>query len=184
MNDDKSDITQRSLWFAIKTAQDFAAEVFFSDKCDEVFFPKERIAVQGKRDRVKAAIPHVLFLKTTHDNIRNLEELGRKHPEQTITFWIYRYPKDKQIQVIPQRSIDLLKLLTSDDTTQCRIYTGMVFKEKELVRVTGGIYEGYEGYVQRVQKNKHVIVKIEGVCMVILPFIHPDLLQPITKTDR
>lgn len=166
-------------WFAIKTPHDFSAEIYFQDKSEEVFFPKEFVKVPGKRDRVKAVIPHVLFVKTTPENIRELEQLGRKEPERSLPFWIYRYPKDLTIQIILQRSIDLLKLLTSDDTTPCRIYTGHVFKEKELVRVTGGRYEGYEGYVQRVKKNKHVMVKIEGVCMVILPYIHPDLLQPL-----
>ena len=181
MNVINSNIIQKSQWFAIKTAQDFKAEVFFSDKCDEVFFPKEHMIIQGKRERIKAVIPHVLFIKTTSEKILSLEELGRKHPEQSIPFWIYRYPKDQAIQVISQKSIDLLKLLTFEDTTHCKIYTGHEFKEKQLVRVTGGVYEGYEGYVQRVKKNKHVIVKIEGVCMVILPFIHPDLLQPINQ---
>lgn len=166
-------------WFAIKTTQDFTAEAYFSDKCEEVFFPKEYIVDQEKRTRVKAVIPHVLFLKTTADNIRELELMGRKCPERYLSFWIYRYPNDHEIQTIPQRSIDLMKLLTSDNTTRCRIYTGRNFKENERVRVTGGIYEGYEGYVQRVQRNKHVLVKIAGVCMVILPFIHPDLLQPL-----
>ena len=47
------------------------------------------------------------------------------------------------------------------------------------MRVIGGQFKGYEGHVQRVKKNKHVIVKIEGVCLVMLPFIHPDLLEPI-----
>ena len=137
MNDSKSNIIQKSQWFAIKTAQDFKAEVFFSDKCDEVFFPKEHVIVQGKRERTKAVIPHVLFVKTTSEKILCLEELGRKHPEQSMSFWIYRYPKEQAIQVISQRSIDLLKLLTFNDTTRCRIYTGHEFKEKELVRVTG-----------------------------------------------
>ena len=181
MNVINSNIIQKSQWFAIKTAQDFKAEVFFSNKCDEVFFPKEHMIVHGKRERIKAVIPHVLFVKTSCEKILSLEELGRKHPEQSIPFWIYRYPKDQAIQVISQKSIDLLKLLTFEDTTHCKIYTGHEFKEKELVRVTGGVYEGCEGYVQRVKKNKHVIVKIEGVCMVILPFIHPDLLQPINQ---
>lgn len=181
MINDKSDITQRSQWFAIKTAHDFSAEVFLADKCDEVFFPKEYLSAKDNRTRLKAVIPHVLFVRTTHENILDLEELGRKHPEQTIPFWIYRYPKEKEIQVIPQKSINLLRLLTSDDTSRCLVYTGHEFKENELVRVTGGVYEGYEGYVQRVKKNKHVIVKIEGVCMVILPFIHPDLLEPINQ---
>ena len=182
MNDIKSDTQQISQWFAIKTAQDFKAEAFLADKCDEIFFPKELVkSANDKNGRVKAVIPHVLFVKTSSENILNLEKLGRMHPEQTIPFWIYRYPKDQTIQVISPRSIDLLRLLTFDDTTLCKIYTGHEFKEKELVRVTGGIYKGYEGFVQRVQKNKHVVVKIEGVSMVILPFIHPDLLQPINN---
>lgn len=179
MNEDKSDIAQSPQWFAIKTPRDFAAEVFLKDKCEETFFPKEIVYVPGKKPRIKAAIPHVLFIKTTHDKARNLEELGRNHPELSIPFWIYRYPKQDKIQVIPQRSIDLLRLLTVDNATQCRIYTGREFKKNERVRVIGGIYQGYEGFVQRIHKNKHVVVKIEGICMVILPFIHPDLLQSV-----
>ncbi|MDE6300244.1 MAG: hypothetical protein K2M19_00825 [Muribaculaceae bacterium] len=180
MNENIKENDNHSQWFAIKTPQDFKAEGVLKDKCDEIFFPKETVIGPGKRPRQKAVIPHVLFIKTTHDNALALEDLGRKHPEQNIPFWIYRYPADKRIQIIPQSSIELLRLLTADDSTQCRIYTGHEFKEKELVRVTDGIYKGYQGYVQRVKKNKHVIVKIEGVCMVILPYIHPDLLQPIT----
>lgn len=176
--------TDNTRWFAIKTPQDFKAETFLKDKCQEVFFPKETVKTQGKRLRIKAVIPHVLFIRTSPENIQNLEDLGRKHPEQTIPFWIYRYPSRKEIQEIPQTSIDLLRLITSDNTSQCRIYTGHDFKPKELVKVTGGIYKGYQGYVQRVKKNKHVIVKIEGICMVILPYIHPDLLQLIEPTEE
>ena len=183
MKSDRQDKTHESYWFAIRTQQDFTVERILKDKCDEVFFPKEIVSTPGKKTVVKAAIPHVLFIRTTHDNARDLETFSRNHPEQSIPFWIYRYPKDDEIQIIPQTSINLLRLLTADDASQCRIYTGREFKPKERVRVIGGPYKGYEGYVQRVRKNKHVIVKIEGVCMVILPFIHPDLLQPVSDND-
>ena len=183
MNDNKHILAQTPHWFAIKTPKDFAAEAFFKDKCDDVFFPKEYVATENKKQRVRAVIPHVLFIKTTKENALSLEEFGRKHPEQSIPFWIYRFPKVNEIQVIPEISVELLRLLTSDDTSRCRIYTGHEFKENQRVRVTGGIYKGYEGYVQRIQKNKHVIVKIEGICMVILPFIHPDLLEKIEDND-
>lgn len=184
MDYDKQEKPYISYWFAIKTQQDFKIEKILRDKCDEVFFPKEIISMPNKRTMTKAVIPHVLFIKTTHENARNLEFFSRSRSEQLIPFWIYRYPKDDEIQIIPQSSIDLLRLLTSDNTAQCRIYTGREFKAKEHVRVIGGLYKGYEGYVQRVQKNKHVIVKIEGVCMVILPFIHPALLQHIDNNNN
>ncbi len=46
-------------------------------------------------------------------------------------------------------------------------------------QVDGQVFPVAEGSVVRVKKNKHVVVKIEGVCMVLLPFIHPDFLAPI-----
>lgn len=173
----------KSEWFAIKTRQDFRAEEELNPRCDELLFPKETVAVPHKRNRVKAIIPRVLFIRTTRDNALQLERDGREHPELSVPFWIYRYPKDNRIQVIPQSSINLLRLLTAEDTTRCEIYNKKKFKENQHVRVVGGPFKGYEGYVVRVKKNKHVVVKIEGVCMVMLPFIHPDLLQLIDSDN-
>lgn len=166
-------------WFAIKTRQEFKAEEFLAPLCEEVFLPKETVDVPGKRKRERAIIPRVLFIRTTHDRILSLEREGRAHPELSVPFWIYRYPTDNEIQVIPQSSIDLLRLLTADDTTRCEIFTKKDFRENQHVRITGGPFKGYEGFVQRVRKNRHVIVRIEGICLVMLPFIHPDLLTPI-----
>lgn len=166
-------------WFAIKTRQDFRAEKVLKPLCNEIFFPKYAEDKSDKTKRIKAIIPHVLFIRTTKDNILALEQAGRTNPETTVPFWIYRYPSDNKIQVIPENCINLLRLLTADDTTKCEIFSKKDFKEKEHVRVTGGFYKGYEGYVQRVKKNKHVIVKIEGICLIMLPFIHPDLLEHI-----
>lgn len=166
-------------WFAIKTRQDFKAETYMAEKCREVFFPKETVRLPDKKLRLKAVIPHVLFVRTTRDNLMRLEDEGRRHPESSLPFWVYRYPENNHLQTIPSHSIELLRLLTAEDSSKCRIYTVRDFKIKEKVRVTGGIYKGYEGFVKRIAKNRHVVVAIEGVCLVILPFIHPDLLERI-----
>ena len=184
MPEDKPIPSSQAQWFAIKTPKDKAAETFLADKCEEVFFPTQTLKTEGKKDRRKAVIPHVLFIKTTAENALDLEQQGRKNPLLSVPFWIYRHPGDNHIQIIPQASIDLLRLLTSDNTSECRIYTGHEFRANQYVRITGGLYQGYEGYIQRVKKNKQVLVKIEGVCMVLLPFIHPDLLLPLpTPTE-
>lgn len=166
-------------WFAIKTRYDFRAEQQLKTVCCDVLFPKEKSTASGGKKRIKAVIPRVLFVKTTEHNILTLERQGREHPELTVPFWIYRYPRDNRIQVISPESIRLLRLLTAGDTTRCEIFNKKDIKENQHVRVIGGPFKGYEGFVQRVQKNKHVIVKIEGVCMIMLPFIHPDLLEII-----
>lgn len=174
--DTPNDTTQ---WFAIRTRQDYRAEEVLASRCQEVFFPKESVTVKGGKDRVRALIPHVLFIRTTRDNALALEAEGRRNPACSIPLWIYRYPKDDAIQVIPPSSISLLRLLSSGDTGECRIYNPQHFTPGQRVRVIGGIFAGYEGFVKRISKNRHVIVRIEGICMVVLPFIHPDLLEVI-----
>lgn len=169
----------QSEWFAIKTRQDFRAEKEFILILDDVLFPKETLKIPGRKDRQKAIIPHVLFIKTTRSKALELEKQGREHPESSIPFWIYRYPKDNQIQPISESSIHLLRLLTADDKTKCEIYNKSDFKENQRVRIIGGDFAGYTGHVVRVKKNKHVVVRIEGICLVLLPFIHPDFLQPV-----
>ncbi|MDE6717333.1 MAG: hypothetical protein K2J70_03985 [Muribaculaceae bacterium] len=166
-------------WFAIKTRNDFRAETILATHCQEVFLPKEKVKTKDRKTRVRAVIPRVLFIRTTQENALLLEEAGREHPEQYPSFWIYRYPHDRTIRIIPRESIDLLRLLTSGDTTRCQIFTKTDYKEGQRVRITGGPFQGYEGNITRVRKNRHVIVRIEGICMVMLPYIHPDLLEAI-----
>ncbi len=155
------------------------AEEILSGKCDAVYFPKEEIRTPSGAIRTRAIIPHVLFIKTTHENALSLELRSRQGDENIVPFWIYRYVKDGDIQVITESQIKILQLLTANDSTKCEIFNRTDFRKGQYVRVTGGFYEGQEGYVQRVKKNKHVVVKIEGICMVLLPFIHPDLLEVI-----
>lgn len=177
MNESFISHEEKSEWFAIKTRQDFRAETEFKPILDDVLFPKETVRVPGRKNRQRAIIPHVLFIKTTRDKALELEKKGREHPELSIPFWIYRYPKDNQIQPISESSIHLLRLLTAEDKTRCEIFNKSDFKENQRVRITGGDFEGYTGHVVRVKKNKHVIVRIEGICLVMLPFIHPDFIN-------
>lgn len=179
MDENTHNQQDRPQWFAIKTRQDCRAEIELTPLCDDVLFPKEEVRTSDGHSRVRPIIPRVLFIRTTRDNAIKLEQAGREHPEQSVPFWIYRYPKDNRIQTIPQSSIDLLRLLTAQDTTRCEIFNKTDFTPNQPVRIIGGPFQGYTGYVQRVKKNKHVIVKIEGVCLLLLPYIHPDLLAPL-----
>lgn len=170
-------------WFAIKTRQELKAEEVLAPFCEEIFFPKEAVMGAFKKKRIRAVIPRVLFIKTTHSNALKLEMEGKDTTSGVIPFWIYRYPKSNEIQVISQRSIDFLRLLTFDNNLRCRIYTAKDFKVNQRVRVIGGVFRGYEGFIKRIEKNRHVVVNIEGICMVVLPFIHPDLLERIDNSD-
>ena len=166
-------------WYAVRAGNDARTAECLAGECDDVYFPTETVRRPDGKTRTKAVIPHVLFIRTSRSKALALEAGSRKGLLPSGLIWIYRYPQTTEIQAIPERSVNLLRLLTSDDTTRCAVYTARSFTPGQRVRVTDGIYKGYEGFVKRIARNRHVIVNIEGLCMVILPFIHPDLLEPI-----
>ena len=167
-------------WYAIRTHDDFKAADVLKMHCNEVFFPTRSVKKPGRKPRLRAAIPHVLFVRTTPAHALELETLSRTHVKFPFSFWIYRFPNDPTIRRIPETSIRLLRMLTAEsDEERCEIFNKANYKAGQRVRITDGLYNGYEGFVQRVRKNRHVVVRIEGLCLVLLPYIHPDLLQPL-----
>lgn len=167
---------EKQYWFAIKTRRDFEAEKMLGAECDEVFFPKETVRTAAGGDRLRAVIPHVLFIRCTEESALELERRGRDAADRIVPFWIYRNLRGDAVQRITDREIALMRLLTAEDSTRCEIYGKTDFHEGQRVRVTAGPFAGYEGNVRRVRKNRHVVVEIEGICAILLPYIHPDLL--------
>lgn len=166
-------------WFAIRTRHEFRAEDCLRPLCNQVFLPKESTKLPSGKSRLRAAIPHVMFIRTSAANALAMEAEARNGSRFPFSFWIYRFPDSDIIQPIPEIELNLLRLLTADDPTRCEIFNREQFSTDQHVRITAGPFKDLTGYVQRVRKNKHVVVKIEGICMVLLPFIHPDFLVAI-----
>ena len=166
-------------WFAIRTQKDFQVARILKDVVDDVFFPTEQVRSDTGHTRVRAIIPHVLFIRTTPSMALEIESRGRRIDDAMPPLWVYRYRRGDNIQRISDSEIALLRLLTATDSTRCEIYRKTDFEPGQMVRVASGPFAGYTGSVQRVKRNRHVVVRIEGICAVLLPFIHPDLLQPL-----
>lgn len=171
--------TADTQWYAIRTRNETRAEEILGRECAEVYCPKEEIRTPEGKTRTRVLLPRVLFIRTTRRHALELEEQSRRIDSGIPPFWIYRYIKGEEIQPIGEAQIHLLHLLTAPEPEKCEIFTKTDFRPGALVRVTGGPYKGNVGTVQRVRKNKHVIVRIEGICMIMLPFIHPDLLEVV-----
>lgn len=52
-------------------------------------------------------------------------------------------------------------------------------KKGDLVRVTGGLFRGAEGYFIRLKGDRRVVVNIPGVAAVATTFVHPSLIEKI-----
>lgn len=166
-------------WFAIRTWYDFDAERILGEECEEVFFPKRTVATPTGKIIERAYIPHLLFVKAESIRLRQLEWMSRDPDLFPFRFWIYRYPDEDRVQTIGEQDIHLLRLLTTDGGEGVEIFHNLEMAKGTRVRITGGKFKGYQGVVRRVSRKRHVLVKIEGVCVVMLPHIHPELLEII-----
>ena len=163
-------------WYAVKTWRPMLVSEMLEQRGVETYLPLTPSVRPDGSIRKKPMIPKLLFIRSTHEQARKIEEEARKPDSPLPNLWIYRYRSGADIQPIGDAEFRLFHLLTAEDSMRCEIYRKEEFKVGDRLRVTAGPFAGYEGYARRIRKNKHVVVEIEGLCAIALPFIHPDLL--------
>ena len=170
-----------SNWYAVKTAREFELLSLLEPRCEETYIPVETVMSDSGKMRKRPIIPRILFIRCSEKEALSFEGESHLIPPKLPSLWIYRYKKGEKIQPIRQEEMELFRLLTADkNDLRCEIFRKEDFRKGDRVRVVAGPFAGYEGYINRIRKNKHVVVEIEGLCALALPFIHPDLLE---KTD-
>lgn len=173
---------EQSHWYAIKTRSEASTQAYLKSMCRAVYIPTLRIhtADNSSQTSLRSAAPNLIFIQTTEAKAIRLEKESHSECRKTPPFWIYRHPGSDKIQPISAEEFNLFRLLTTNDpAVQCEIYCKTDFHIGQHVRVTAGPFAGYTGYTRRIRNNKHVVVEIEGLCAIALPFIHPSLLQPL-----
>lgn len=174
------DVTDCALrWYAVKTAREFEAERILSEKCSEVYLPQETVPSPSGRSRRRPIIPRLLFIRTTAHEAVVIERQSRDTSCKMPPIWIYRYERGGDPQPVTDDEMRLVKLLTAADSTKCDVVSRIDYRRGTHVRVTMGTFAGYEGYVLRIRKDRRVLISIQGICILALPFIHPDMLEVI-----
>ena len=169
-----------SNWYAVKTAREFELLSLLEPRCEETYIPVETVMNDSGKMRKRPIIPRILFIRCSEKEALSFEAESHLTPPKLPSLWIYRYKKGEKIQPIRQEEMELFRLLTADkNDLRCEIFRKEDFRKGDRVRVIAGPFAGYEGYINRIRKNKHVVVEIEGLCALALPFIHPDLLEKI-----
>ena len=121
-------------------------------------------------------IPSLFFIRASECFVRELKRLYND------ALMFYAEPgtsaparvKDKEMEMfilVCRTPAEYLKFFDEDFLSKCKV--------GQKVRVTGGIYEGAEGYIKRIKKDRRLLVRIEGVAVVATGFIPPSLLEPV-----
>ena len=124
----------------------------------------------------KPLVASLLFLQATESFVREFKFLHNSD------LMYYEDFATRRPAVIDDTQMRSFIIITSADRGTRVQYLGESvpdFKRGEHVRVTGGLYEGAEGYIKKVRSDRKLIVEVRGVAVVAVSYIPPAFLEKI-----
>ena len=178
---DRKDI----LWFPMRVT--YNRETKVKESLDnlgiENFMPvKQQFVIHGGHKKLETlpAIHNLLFVHSSREILTNLK---MTEEEFSPLRYMMSRPLQKnakaEIITIPDRSMDnFIRAASHTDGSVIYIdYERVADKVGKRVVVTDGPFAGIEGVIMRVDKNKHVVIKLENVLAVAIAFVPPAFLK-------
>jgi transcription antitermination factor NusG len=170
-------------WYALKVFYNKVLAVRSQLEADGIetyvaMHPVERV-VRGKivmED--KPLINSLLFLRCSAERLK----LYKKAHNGELLY--YQDFATGEPAPVDEREMRSFIILTSVDRGTRVQYLGDSvpdFRRGERVRVTGGLYEGAEGYIKKVRSDRKLIVEIKGIAVVAVSYIAPELLEKLVE---
>ena len=160
-------------WFALRVFFNrvFDVKNILDDDAIENYIPvrtETRTASDGRKVVVKVPmVSSLLFLKSDKQYLKNLvfRMRGKLMP--------YYSPETHKPAVIPDKEMKIFIFVTSvgDNGMEFINDEALTYKVGQKVRITGGLFEGAEGYIKRIKGNRRLVVRIEGVVAVATSYI-------------
>jgi transcription antitermination factor NusG len=180
------DKSEEALWYAMRVAyqEEMKAKAYCDENGLEDFVPMKfaEVIVKGRKVRKWVpAIHNLVFIREMAAEMKLLKErmemtgIPVRYMIDKVTNKPMTVPEKEMnifIAVAGTKSEDLIYLSEGEDE-----YPKLVSEDR--VRVIGGQFEGAEGYVVKVKKDRRVMVRIKGMCAVLTSYIPPRHLEKI-----
>ncbi len=135
--------------------------------------------------RREPMVKSLIFVRADETDITQVAEMLKgpadlNKPEG----FVYRTPDWQSFSVIPDRQMTLFMLVTSSGESGLKVFSAdelTHFKSGQKVRVVEGPLKGAEGYIKRIQKNRRLLVAIEGIVAVATSYIPPQFMETVKE---
>ena len=149
------------------------------DEADVEYFYPTHIIEKNMKYIEEPLVRSLIFIKTTPTGLR---EIKMRYSSSLIPYYDHsREDGTKPPVTVPEAQMEMFIRL-------CRMkeagleYLGEDEPKYHLgdrVRVTDGIFKGFEGHIKRIRHDRKLIVTIEGVAAFATRFIPPSMLERV-----
>ena len=124
--------------------------------------------------REEPIIPSLIFIRSTEEYMQILKIQYASH------LGVYKIPGSTKAAVIPDREMEIFMYVLSKGCEQLESVDEKLV-QGNLVRITGGLFKGAEGYITRVHGTKRFVVLIKGVAAVATTFVPRCFIKKLIK---
>ncbi len=149
------------------------------DETDVEYFYPTHIIEKNMKYIEEPLVRSLIFIKTTPVGLR---EIKARYSTSLIPY--YDYSRDdgtKPPVTVPEAQMEMFIKLCHMKEAGLE-YLGEDEPKYHLgdrVRVTDGIFKGFEGHIKRIRHDRKLIVTIEGVAAFATRFIPPSMLEKV-----
>ena len=146
----------------------YALKVFYN----RVDFLQERFKA-ARYETFAPSFDSLLFVKCQE---RYLEDLKREHWDK---FMYYKDAEGKHPGKIPDHEMEVFMLATSGSGGEFLGSDTENYMIGDKVRISSGIYKGYEGYIRRIKHDRKLLVCLQGVAVVAFSDVNMEFVEKI-----
>ena len=176
------DPSQAHEWFPLYVSyqRELKVKSELDDNGFETFIPMEaRVTRKDNKivRRVEPAIHNLIFVKSYYERIRWMKMYNKICTSLQFTSKGSQMPQDTVIPLCQMTQFIAASQKAEDNEYALYLSPAEIeqFKGRE-VKFVKGIFEGIEGYIQRINKNKMVVVTLKDLISIALPVARKDEL--------
>lgn len=173
-------------WFPMRITyhREMKIKALLDEKGVENFLPMHWEMVEtkngGKKRLLRPAIHNLIFVRSTQEF---LTELKMTCEEFAPMRYMMKRPlsneEKSEIMLVPDYQMENFMRVASvqDDRVMFLDNNEYINKIGQRVKVIDGYFSGVEGIVKRINKNKRVVVQLEGLAAVAIAFVPTSCLK-------
>lgn len=156
-------------WYAVRALynRELKLKAYFDAERVENYIPMRYVRDAEGRRKLEPAIHSLMFVRSAFRRLKEIQNgLEGKWPIRIYTDLTTHRP-----MAIPEQQMRNFIAVTSLSDESLEYFEGGTFSEGDEVRITGGVFEGCRGILQRVSRRKRLVVSINGIAAVATAYI-------------
>ena len=180
-----SDIRTQTLWYPMRVTynRELKVKTHLDQQGIETFLPVTNKLIERNGHRKFELVPAIHNLLFVHSTRERLTDLKMTDEDFSPLRYMMTRPLNPdarpEVLHIPNREMENFIRVASitDDRVLFLDYAAVANKVGRRCIIVDGDFAGIEGVVKRIQKNRHVVIQLEGVAAVALAIVPPAHLR-------